>query len=109
MSPHLEKNTPIGWGTAGAACIWPRNDKGEELMEELRLKAFEDEHIPLLEKWLCREHVARWFGDPDAWLEEAQGYLFLDSPRYDPVKRCENWILPILSYERSGGNLAWSH
>ncbi len=78
-------------------------------MEELRLKAFEDEHIPLLEKWLCREHVARWFGDPDAWLEEAQGYLFLDSPRYDPVKRCENWILPILSYERSGGNLAWSH
>lgn len=42
-------------------------------MERLRLRPFEDEDVDLLRRWLAREHVARWYEDPEDWIAEAQG------------------------------------
>lgn len=41
-------------------------------MEPLQLCTLRDEDIPLFATWLHRDHVAKWYGDLDEWLEEVQ-------------------------------------
>ena len=38
----------------------------------IALRAFEDDDLPLFESWLARPHVAAWFGDPLAWIDEVK-------------------------------------
>lgn len=36
----------------------------------LSLREFEDTDTELFRKWLCEEHVKRWYEQPAAWLDE---------------------------------------
>lgn len=38
----------------------------------LVLRRFENEDVAILEKWLKKEHVAKWFGDAADWLYEIE-------------------------------------
>lgn len=42
-------------------------------MEEISLRPFEDADLPLFREWLSREHVAKWYGDAQDWLDEVAG------------------------------------
>lgn len=42
------------------------------MSDDLSLRAFEDDDLPLLERWLHRPHVSPWFGNPQGWLDEAE-------------------------------------
>ena len=42
-------------------------------MIPLSLRPLEDREVPLVEGWLRRDHVVRWLGDPEPWLEELRG------------------------------------
>lgn len=39
-------------------------------MEGIVLRKFENGDISLFKKWLYSEHVAKWYKEPEAWLEE---------------------------------------
>lgn len=38
--------------------------------EDLKLRKMNNQDIPLVEKWLNKKHVRKWFGDPGEWLNE---------------------------------------
>lgn len=38
--------------------------------ENLKLRPVTDADIGLIEAWLNKEYVRKWYGDPDEWLEE---------------------------------------
>ncbi len=42
-------------------------------MELLKIKAFEDDDMLLMKTWLNKEHVIRWYEDPDDWFTEICG------------------------------------
>ena len=42
-------------------------------MIPLSVRPLEDREGPLVEGWLRRDHVVRWLGDPEPWLEELRG------------------------------------
>ncbi|MDF2654928.1 MAG: acetyltransferase [Bacillota bacterium] len=46
---------------------------GGNRMEQLRLRRFTDEDIPLFSIWLNKEYILKWYEDPDAWLAEIKG------------------------------------
>ena len=46
-------------------------------MEKLSLRSFWDEDLPLFQKWIYREHVAKWFEHPFAWIKELQNRILL--------------------------------
>jgi RimJ/RimL family protein N-acetyltransferase len=37
---------------------------------ELSIRELNEADIPLLERWLQKEHVKKWYGDPGEWLDE---------------------------------------
>jgi len=37
---------------------------------ELKLKPVEDKDIELLERWLNKEYILKWYNDPAEWLQE---------------------------------------
>lgn len=39
-------------------------------MEQLTIKPLQEKDITLMEKWLQKKHVAKWFDDPQDWLDE---------------------------------------
>lgn len=38
--------------------------------EEVTLKSLTDHDMPLLESWLDKEYIKKWFGDKEDWLRE---------------------------------------
>ena len=38
--------------------------------QQISLRTIYDRDIPAIECWLNREHVRKWFGEPQTWLEE---------------------------------------
>jgi len=50
-------------------------------MNSLQLRPLTDADIPLIQQWLCKEHIAKWYEHPNAWLTEIngrfQGYNFI--------------------------------
>ena len=41
-------------------------------MKNLKLCTIEDNDIPLLEKWLNKDYVIKWYEEPDAWLYDVK-------------------------------------
>ncbi len=41
-------------------------------MSNLKLCTIEDKDIPLLEKWLNKDYVIKWYVEPEAWLHEVK-------------------------------------
>ncbi|MDX9871868.1 MAG: GNAT family N-acetyltransferase [Clostridia bacterium] len=39
-------------------------------MNSIKLRLFSDEDICLMERWLQKEHVKKWYENPDDWLIE---------------------------------------
>ena len=39
-------------------------------MEDIFLRKLEDNDINIFKKWLYSEHVAKWYTEPDCWLDE---------------------------------------
>lgn len=39
---------------------------------ELKIRSFEDNDLPLMQKWLATPHVATWYEQPDQWLHEIE-------------------------------------
>lgn len=87
-------------------------------MNLLKIRMLHDEDIPLLKAWLHKEHVSKWYENPDSWLAEVDGrfdtYSFINHfiALYDgnPIGFCqyytcadanEDWygeISPVGSY-----------
>lgn len=44
----------------------------KRFMEKLSLRPFRDEDLPLFQRWIYREHVAKWFEHPFVWIKELQ-------------------------------------
>ncbi len=42
-------------------------------MNSIKLRLFSDEDTYLMERWLQKEHVKKWYEDPDDWLIEIKG------------------------------------
>lgn len=42
-------------------------------MKILQLRPLEDKDISLFRGWLCKEHVGRWYTEPEEWLAEVNG------------------------------------
>ncbi len=42
------------------------------MADELRLRKLKDRDVPLFKKWLSEDHIARWYQDPPAWIEEIE-------------------------------------
>lgn len=40
------------------------------IMNKMVFHPIQDEDIPLMKEWLGREHVSKWYGSPEDWLEE---------------------------------------
>ena len=45
---------------------------GENTMNRISLKRLENCYISILKKWLYNEHVAKWYTEPKAWLNEIE-------------------------------------
>lgn len=41
-------------------------------MQDIYLRPLEEEDIPLLETWLHKNHIAKWFADPEDWIAEVK-------------------------------------
>ncbi|KPU45853.1 aminoglycoside N(6')-acetyltransferase type 1 [Oxobacter pfennigii] len=69
-------------------------------MDLLKIRAFEDDDILLMKTWLNKEHVMKWYEDPDAWLSEIYGrfdkFSFINHfiALYDrnPIGFCQYYI-----------------
>jgi len=42
-------------------------------MNSIKLRLFSDDDIYLMERWLQKEHVKKWYENPDDWLIEIKG------------------------------------
>ena len=41
-------------------------------MEDLKLKRITDEDVKLIESWLRKDYIIKWFSDADEWLHEVK-------------------------------------
>lgn len=41
-------------------------------MDSLQMRRIQDSDIPLLEKWLHKKHVNKWYHNPEEWLFEVK-------------------------------------
>lgn len=39
-------------------------------MENLKIRAFEDNNIPIIKEWLEKSHIKKWYEHPEDWLYE---------------------------------------
>lgn len=42
-------------------------------MDKLKIRLFNDSDLELMKVWLEKDHVAKWYGQPDDWIEEIEG------------------------------------
>lgn len=41
-------------------------------MNRVKLRAFKDQDLSLFKQWLIKEHVAKWYTEPDDWIYEIE-------------------------------------
>ncbi|PKM61958.1 MAG: N-acetyltransferase [Firmicutes bacterium HGW-Firmicutes-4] len=39
-------------------------------MEEILLRRFEAENVPIFKEWLEKEHISKWYTEPEDWIDE---------------------------------------
>lgn len=40
------------------------------MTEKIKLRRFEDIDLPIFKEWLKKDHVKRWYTEPEDWIEE---------------------------------------
>ncbi|MNE18636.1 Aminoglycoside N(6')-acetyltransferase type 1 [compost metagenome] len=76
------------------------------------LRKMRTEDIHLVEQWLNKDHIKKWFGDPQEWLEEINNFdgkyswIVHYVVVYDevPIGFCQYYDI-----SRTGKGFAWDH
>lgn len=58
------------------------------MMNRVNLRVFEDRDFGLFKQWLYNEHVAKWYTEPNEWIDEIE-------KRYDEFNWVKHFIVEI--------------